>query len=119
MISQCGPRALLKLSPRRAITILKFRSAPLLISQIPGGKHRSRYFLDEFGRSASPIQVLASRDVSRTYKGKSLSVRGSLRGRWVHSPFGSSRLRRRRAACQENCGDRFGDASGALIQPLG
>src|ERR1700720_1231372 len=75
MIPQGRLRSILKLSPRRAITILKFRSAALVISQIPGGKHRPRYFLHGFARSASPVQVLAPRDVSRSYKGKGLPVR--------------------------------------------
>ena len=94
MIPQSRPCPFLKLSPRRSITILKFRSAALLVRQVPGGKHRSRYFLDEFGGSPSPIQVLAARNVARSNKGKGLSVGERLRGRWVYAPFDGGRLRR-------------------------
>src|SRR5580704_18162219 len=75
MIPQRGPCTSFKLSPSRPITILKFSGAALLIRKIPRCKDSPWYLFDELGGSASPLQILAARNIASPHEDKGLSIR--------------------------------------------
>ena len=75
VISRHGPRAGLKLSPCRVVTILKFGGSPFFVCKISSGKDCPRDVLEQLSRGASSFDVVATCDIARTDEGKGLPVR--------------------------------------------